>query len=194
MNNDMRIEFYPYPFLTGLLILVLVILIRWHSKHSWLNLIFASLFGLYFLAVVNLILFPLPLPVAGEWRQPVSAILARVNLIPFNFGGLFDLHPNIAIYELGGNILLTVPFGFPIPLLTRVKPPQILWLSLLVGLSTELAQLVTCLIIGRYYRSVDINDVLLNALGALIGSGLFVVTNKAIKILSHPETGSRAIQ
>ena len=103
-------------------------------------------------------------------RTPVPSILSRVNLIPFRFGDLFDFPPIYVIHELGGNILLTLPFGFLFPLLPPIKTRQILWLAIAVGLSTELAQLVMCLIVGGSYRSVDINDVLLNALGVLVVS------------------------
>jgi glycopeptide antibiotics resistance protein len=55
----------------------------------------------------------------------------------------------------------------------QVKGRQLPWLALAVGFSTELTQLATCLILGVNYRSVDINDTLLNALGVLIGYGIF---------------------
>lgn len=169
----MWIQFFPYPALTGMTILVILLPIVWRKKRNLFYLVCFSVFWIYLLGVVSATLIPFPPPMAGEFRRPVSEILSRVNLIPFNFGGLFDLHPNIAILELGGNILLTVPFGFMIPFLIRVKGRQIPWLALVVGFSTEFSQLVACLIVGINYRSVDINDTLLNALGVLIGYGIF---------------------
>jgi len=190
----MRLEFYPYPLLVGLSVLALFLLIRCRIKHHWRDLLYCAIFGLYLLGVINLTLFPIPIGVGWESRTPVPFILSRVNLVPFRFGDLFDFPPIYAIHELGGNLLLTLPFGFLVPLLTQIKARQTLWLALVIGFSTEFAQLVMCLIVGGSYRSVDINDVLLNALGVLVGSGLFLVTNKAINVFSHPETGSRAIQ
>lgn len=168
----MWIQFYPYPALIGMTILVILLPIIWQKKQNLFHLFCFSVFWIYLLGVVSATLIPFPPPLRGELRTPVSEILSRINLIPFNFGGLFDLHPNIAILELGGNILLTVPFGFMIPFLIQVKGRQIPWLALAVGLSTELSQLAACLILGTNYRSVDINDVILNALGAFIGYGL----------------------
>jgi glycopeptide antibiotics resistance protein len=168
----MWIQFYPYPALIGMTILVILLPIIWQKKHNLFYLFCFSVFWIYLLGVVSATLIPFPPPLRGELRTPVSEILSRINLIPFNFGGLFDLHPNIAILELGGNILLTVPFGFMIPFLIQVKGRQIPWLALAVGLSTELSQLAACLILGTNYRSVDINDVILNAVGAIIGYGL----------------------
>lgn len=169
----MWIQFFPYPALIGMTILIIFLPIVWQKKRSLFYLVCFPVFWVYLLGVVSMTLIPFPPPMTGELRRPVSEILSRVNLVPLNFGGLFDLHPNIAILELGGNILLTVPFGFIIPFLMQVKGRQLPWLALAVGFSTELTQLATCLILGVNYRSVDINDTLLNALGVLIGYGIF---------------------
>jgi glycopeptide antibiotics resistance protein len=96
-----------------------------------------------------------------------------VNLVPFNYGHLFDLHLNVIFLEIFGNILLTVPFGFGIPFLARFKPKNFPWLAIGSGLAIETAQLGFCLLLGANYRTVDINDVLLNATGALLGYTLF---------------------
>jgi glycopeptide antibiotics resistance protein len=144
-------------------------LIRWRKKHHWRDLICWALFGVYLLGVINLTLFPLPIWVDWELRTPVLAILSQINLIPFRFGDLFDFPPIYAIHELGGNVLLTLPFGILIPLLISINARQLPRLAILVGFSTELAQLVMCLVVGGYYRSVNINDVLLNGIGVLVG-------------------------
>lgn len=166
------LEFYPLPLVFGIGILSIILLIRLRQKHTWRDQIYFTIFGLYMLGVINLTLFPIPIGVDTAWRTPIPSILSRVNLVPFRFGGLFDFPPIYAIHELGGNIFLTLPFGFLIPLLIQIKTRQILWLSVLVGFSTELSQLVLCLIVGGNYRSVDINDVLLNAIGVLAGYAL----------------------
>ena len=181
----MWIQFNPYPALIGMTILVILLPIVWWKKCSLLYLICFIVFWIYLLGVVSMTLIPFPLPLTGELRSSVSDILSRVNLIPFNFGGLFDLHSNIAIWELGGNILLTVPFGFMIPFLMQVKGCQIPWLALAAGLSTELSQLAACLIIGANYRSVDINDTILNALGVMIGYSIYRIASQLLVILNR---------
>ena len=106
-------------------------------------------------------------------RSPVTYILSRVNLVPFNFGNLFDNHPNVIFQEIVGNILLTTPIGFGMPFLVDFKPKNFPWLAISAGLAIEMVQLGFCLLVGSTYRSVDINDVLLNATGALLGYTLF---------------------
>jgi glycopeptide antibiotics resistance protein len=70
---------------------------------------------------------------------------------------------------------LTVPFGFGAGLIFRMPAKRIPWLAAAAGLSLETAQLAISLLIGAVYRGIDINDVMLNALGVLIGYSVFRV-------------------
>jgi glycopeptide antibiotics resistance protein len=169
----MRLEFFPFPLLAGLGILVILLILLW-QKHSRAYLFCFSIFWLYMLLVISVIIFPMSLPDTTEMRSPVSSILSHVNLVPFNFGNLFDNHPIVIFHEIVGNILLTMPFGFGIPFLVCIKPKNMLWLAIGAGLAAETAQLGFNLLVGGNYRSVDINDVLLNATGAMLGFTLFL--------------------
>ncbi len=173
-----HLEFIPYPLLVGLALLgvLLVILQRRERKPAYL--FFFSVFWLYLLLVASLTVFPVPLPAGapigmGE-RQSIGHILSRVNLAPFSFGGLFDLAPRVIFDNLVGNVLLTLPFGFLISFIARLPARRIPWLAVGVGLCLEATQLAVSLLIGAAYRGVDVNDLLLNALGVLIGYGFFL--------------------
>jgi len=169
----MRLTFEWIAFPLGAAGLVALLVIGWRQKLSWSYIIARALFWLYLLALVGLTLLPIPIPGSLDDRQPVGVILSRVNLIPFDFGGLFNLHPNVIRHELVGNILLTVPLGLGLPFLAAIRPRVVPWLAVSVGLVIEAAQLLVSLAIGGAYRGVDINDVLLNAVGVLIGYGFF---------------------
>lgn len=172
----MQIEFFPAPFLLGCTILVILMAFVWRRQRSASYLVCFALFGLYLLILVGVTIFPLPDPAylpSLEWRQNNAEILSRINLTPFNFGGLFMLNPNVIYHEIADNILMTMPFGFGICFLTAVQAKTIPWLALGVGLATESAQLFISFLLGVTYRSVDINDVILNALGVLIGYVIF---------------------
>ena len=166
------LAFLPFPLLGGLGILIIILILLWR-KRSPAYLLCFSVFWLYLLLGVSLTIFPMPLPETIVNRSPVNYILLRVNLVPFNFGGLFDNPPSVIFKEIFGNILLTVPFGFGIPFLAPFKPKNLPWLAIGAGLVVETAQLGISLLIGGLYRSVDINDVLLNAAGVLLGYALF---------------------
>ena len=164
------IGFFPYPFLIGVFVLALfVFFIRKQFEKSFLFFVF--IFGFYLLLVVGATLFPIPFAYRQNGFEGLR--LSRINLIPFNFGRLFDVSSFIIMWELLGNILLTVPFGFGINFILTLGPGYILPLSLFSGLLIESSQFLFSLLLGISYRSVDINDVILNFLGSLLGFGLF---------------------
>jgi glycopeptide antibiotics resistance protein len=167
------LEFFPLPLLVGLGTMLVVLIVLLGQKRSSSYLFCFSVFWLYLLLVASKTIFPIPLAAGIVTRTPISTILSQVNLVPFHFGDLFDSHPTVIFREIFGNILLTVPFGFGIPFLLRLKPKKLPSLAIGAGLSIETVQLSACLMAGLSYRSVDINDMLLNAVGALLGYMLF---------------------
>jgi glycopeptide antibiotics resistance protein len=170
----MPLTFEAFVLCIGISGLVVLLAILWRKKRSPGYLFCFTLFWVYLLLVAGLTIFPIPLVNAGVDRWvAVHHILSRVNLIPFDFGGLFGLHPNVVFQEIVGNILLTAPFGFGVPYLARVRGKAIIWLALGVGTVIETTQLMVSIGIGGAYRGVDINDVLLNAAGVWLGYALF---------------------
>jgi glycopeptide antibiotics resistance protein len=119
-------------------------------------------------------LFPLPLD--GEtrdfMREQGVTFMSRVNLIPFYFGQFAQTEGFLVSAQ---NIILTMPFGFGLSFIAKFKAKDFLWLALGAGLGIEITQLVISLGLGFPYRIIDINDVLFNATGVLIGYGLFRV-------------------
>jgi glycopeptide antibiotics resistance protein len=106
----------------------------------------------------------------------------RVGGLMLNFGGTDGGHPpnfipfkTIKPYLLGdnliiasanlvGNVALLIPVGILIPFIWRMMTwKQALLIAVIAGLSIELSQVV--LRIGIF----DIDDVILNALGVMIG-------------------------
>jgi glycopeptide antibiotics resistance protein len=81
------------------------------------------------------------------------------------------------IYQFLGNIILFIPFGFAISLYFREHDSNIksaLLLSFIFSLLIEILQLIFGLLLGYYYRSADIDDVILNVFGGLIGYIIFI--------------------
>jgi glycopeptide antibiotics resistance protein len=165
------LEFAPFPLLAGLGLLVASLALLWR-KYSPANLLCFAAFWLYLLDLVGMIIFPMPLP-AAVTRSTAGDILARVNLFPFDYGNLFSSSPYLIVHEILGNILVLMPFGYGLPSLLRLKPRNIVWLAFGIGLVFETTQLILDLWLGVSYRSVDINDVLLNTLGVMAGYTLY---------------------
>lgn len=145
-----------YEALTVLLpcTLVYIWLRRKGARPDRLHFIALLLFALYVLGVFHV-------TGAGTIYELLHSIeyampALRINLIPFS-------EPiNTVGYQL--NVVMLVPFGFLAPLLwPRLNK---LWRTALAGLSfsllIELSQLVN-------YRSSDVDDLLMNTFGAVIG-------------------------
>lgn len=147
-------------------LIVLLIFLRRKGK-SLSYLIFFSLFCLYLIQVFSVAVFPFPI------GTPVENFKPNINLIPFDFGYCDPRARDQCFRQIYENILLTIPFGFGINFLARVKPKHLFWLAAGVGATLELIQLAVSLIFRTSFRVVDINDLLLNALGVLIGYGVF---------------------
>jgi len=81
--------------------------------------------------------------------------------------------PGLCVRSILDNIILTIPFGFGVNFLVRVKPKNVFWLSTAVGLGFELSQLILSTVFRSGFRAVDINDAILNATGVLLGYAFF---------------------
>jgi glycopeptide antibiotics resistance protein len=100
--------------------------------------------------------------------SPASVDLTHTNMHPGRSLRAYLDQPELrdAVKQIGGNLLLGVPFGVLVPVLApRTRGIlRILLLTAVVMLMVEFAQ--GALITGRAF---DIDDVILNTAGALIG-------------------------
>jgi glycopeptide antibiotics resistance protein len=140
----------------------------------------AALFYIVALAVITL----LPIrwsPWTHRWPHNY-----RPQLVPFA-GIVRDVEttPLKTLAELSGNVLLFAPFGFLLPLL--VPTMQRWWRTLAVGatvsLCIELYQLA-----WPGVRKASVNDVLMNALGALLGFAALRLTETFLGV-GWPDRG-----
>jgi glycopeptide antibiotics resistance protein len=180
--NFLRLEFGISEWLIGIAILIVLLPILWRQSHSPWHFFCFTIFWMYLLVLVSVTIFPIPLRVGDAgfrfdsvWEQ--VAHMQRfhgINLIPFYFDTCWDL-PRPCAIGIYQNILMTVPFGFGISFIARVKPRDLPWLAVGLGLAIEIAQFALDLAMGGSYRTVDVNDVLFNAMGVLLGYGMFRV-------------------
>lgn len=156
-------------FVVALVVLVLATLAVWlRSKNGYLT-FFSFIFGIYLLRVVDVVVFPLSI------GYDIPDFKPNINLVPFDFGSCDSFSRELCIREIYQNILLTIPFGFGVNFIARIKPKNILWLALGVGFAFESIQLVISVVFRSPFRAVDINDLILNATGVLLGYGIFRV-------------------
>jgi len=141
--------------------------IIWWRKRNPATLLFFAIFWVYLLAVVRVIFFPF----AINTDYGSTPFKPSINLIPFYFGSCHM--PELCIRDIIENIALTIPFGFGINFLVRVKPRSIFWIAISIGLALELSQLIISIAFRSGFRATDINDVILNAIGVSLGYAFF---------------------
>jgi len=118
--------------------------------------------------------------------QPFTFLLERqgskANLVPLQ--GILKMIENASIFDdavtkrivfinLAGNVLLFYPYGFLIPLLEKRLNKG--WLVIFLGLSISLLiELTQTLLVGRVF---DVDDLMLNTFGTLLGYLLYATLN-----------------
>ncbi len=90
------------------------------------------------------------------------------NLVPFMEIFRYDIGSKLFFYNVIGNILIFIPFGYFVSDYVKAnKVSHILFISVLTSLTVELVQL-------RIDRSFDIDDIILNVAGSIIGFLLYI--------------------
>ena len=167
--NDIGIDLWPFA---GLILIIALVILR-RRKHSLPYTVFFSILWVYGMAGLDKTFFPLQ--INGQYVDVMRQVplMSFVNLIPFSFGPYGLNAPSL--FGLVNNIILTVPLGFLLNFMTRLKMKKIVWLSIAFGFGIEALQLFVSWLLRYPYRVIDINDALLNAIGVLIGYALFRV-------------------
>jgi glycopeptide antibiotics resistance protein len=113
-----------------------------------------------------------PMPVAGNaWDTGLCAPHCNLRPLATIAAQLDDLRrPGIA-RQLYGNVLLLAPLGIALPVLVAWLRParRFAVAGLILGASVEAAQLALILLVGVPFRTLDIDDALLNTLGLFGG-------------------------
>jgi len=148
------------------------------------------LFTIYLFALLSITIFPIAFRKIYE-----SGSFVSINLIPFkyvirsigtvgaSYNGDITFHVGLIAKNVIGNLMLLFPFGLIVPVLwknTDKLSYRVLYgLILTVGIeSIQFMQMYFGFSMGRV---VDVDDIILNALGFIIG---YSVSNKLLKIKS----------
>jgi glycopeptide antibiotics resistance protein len=147
--------------------------LRTRRRFSVGRLVALASFAVYLLLVSQYTLFPLRFD-AGyiDTFRSQTRFLDGVNLVPFKGWSLKYLMS----VQGWGNVVLGMPWGFLYPFVV----PALGWRpvarsGVIFSAGIELTQLLISLIYGFAYRVIDINDVLLNSTGVMIGYALLGV-------------------
>lgn len=132
------------------------------------------LFCLYIILLVYFLFFA-----EGYGRVPAQEREYRYNLVPFveirRFWIYREQLGTLAVFtNIFGNVIGFVPYGFILPIISK-KTENLLFVTstgFLGSLLVETVQLMTRV------GSFDVDDLILNTLGAFLGCLLFMICNK----------------
>jgi glycopeptide antibiotics resistance protein len=120
---------------------------------------------------------------AHNWWHKMMERIARRDRVNFELFKIFKIY-RISDKQIAGNFIMLFPLGIYLPLLYRRAGNFLVVavICLLVSVVIELLQLVTS------FRSADVDDVLLNTMGACSGFIFYSFVRRAYRILFRPGT------
>lgn len=149
-----------WPMLVIFVVIISTIRITYLSIHKEKFVFYKEFLNLIFIVYV-LLLYQLLTNVETNTT-------AGYNIVPFTEILRYEFGSDLFIYNVVGNILLFIPFGYFVSgYIKASKVPHILTVSVISSLIIEVVQL-------QIGRSFDIDDILLNVFGAIIGFLLYI--------------------
>ncbi len=158
-----------WPMLTIFLVIIATVRIA-AIKSSNERLVFYKEFGSLVFIIYVFLLYEL------LTRTELNSV-SGYNLVPFTEIFRYKIGSDLFYFNVVGNIALFIPFGYFIS--TYIKPKRILPILIVSVISSTTVEFVQ-LCIGR---SFDVDDILLNAIGAIIGFLIYVALNAIKKYL-----------
>lgn len=154
------------------------------EKKCLVYLIFFTVFYVYIVKVLDYTLFQFQSLILQKYYMPNLILNGQtagedMNLIP-----LITLTPQDKETSFL-NILLLVPFGFGLPFITNFRMKKIVVIGALFSIVIEFSQFITGFIAKITFRIADINDVIFNTVGVIIGYILFVGFMRIYRHISH---------
>ena len=163
-------------FLLGIIVICVMLIIIFKKNKTISKIRISILFLVFYYYLCVMLTNIVGIPTLSEYirlsRLGEAFFNPNINLIPFSDG--FSLSFIL-------NIFLFVPLGFLCPLISKIY--QSIKNTLLIGcglsFTIEIVQLFTL------YRATDINDLITNIVGTLIGYFCFRFTHKLVITKSH---------
>lgn len=159
IGSEFITEFFPF-------LMVLIFFRRKRGRpFTFGHYAMLTLFALYIMAVYHVTGAG---TIYDAMRKNPDHLMRNVNLIPFS--------QSISPLGYGLNVVMFVPFGFLVPLIWRKREKfwQVFAAGLGFSLLIELSQLLC-------YRGTDVDDLIMNTLGAIVGFLLFKAWDKLTK-------------
>ncbi len=151
----------------------IALFLRLVKKKSFVYLMFFAIFYIYIVTVLDYTLFQYQSLLLLKHFVPgliLNGVTAgeSMQIIPLITLTVYDVKTSLL------NILLMIPFGFGLPFITYYRMKKVVFTGVFFSVAIELAQFLTGFMAKMTFRVADINDVIFNTIGVVIGYILFV--------------------
>lgn len=203
--NAMKTAIFIFPFVAFLFTIPFIL----HNYHKYgsinplrVGVIYS--FILYMITIYFLVILPLP-----DWSEVTGPISDMVRLVPFSFVGDFMKESSFVItnpatygkailepcfYVVIFNIFMTVPFGMYLRYYFKCNLKKVITYSFLLSLFFEITQITGLYFIYPYpYRVFDVDDLILNTLGGIIGYYLMGMVRKLLPSRDRMDEESKEV-
>ena len=144
---------------------VMIIMMAVSKRFNPVEFAVKQLFLLYLFCVIELVFFPLPT------AEAAAGLSYRYQLIPFHF--VADLMEDSFIRVMGQvllNVVMTIPFGMFLEYCIGASLKKAVAAGFAFTMFIELGQLTGLFFLFKgSYRLFDVDDLMLNTLGTVIG-------------------------
>ena len=161
--------------------------IKKENYREWKKFVMKAAFYIYIFLLIKVTIFPIPYQKTelDSLRKSFGEGLKN-NFVPlFSIRSILEGSSGflVKLRQLGGNLILLFPLAFYIPLTKKRfrKPVKILMLLFGVSCTVEIVQFLIGRVIHYNYRVVDIDDVILNVCGGMLGYFAWKLFQKIIE-------------
>ena len=160
------IDMWIFIFICFLLLIIVrtYILLSKNLKYTFFKELFIYIFICYLMCLFYVVTFKdADVPVLG------------FNIIPFKEMFRYPIGSIAFIKNVLGNMIMFVPLGFFIPYIS--KKSKVIWIiiiTFIISLTIEFVQ-------SRIGRIFDIDDIILNIIGGVIGGYMYILKNSLHK-------------
>jgi len=163
---------YEFFYIISIPVYVFFLLFLMWKKFNIKKIVISTLFYFYIVSVIAVTIFPIAiqwLDEIGKYAWNNNNFIPLVSILDILFNN--SLGFIIKIKQIIGNIVLFIPMGFLIPIIWKSKSSfkRALQIGILLSFTIELLQYIIWLLIWFNYKVTDLDDILLNTLGFIIG-------------------------
>lgn len=167
----------------SILIFIILLLIKARNKRTFIEIFIFAVFYFYIVAVIAVTLFPIPIDDPQNFVGANKQFNPKNNFIPLysSYKMAMNSHLTLSLIlkQIGGNLILFVPLGFYLPFASKnqLNLNKVILAGIVGSVIIEITQQLIGFFIVRWnYRIFDIDDIILNVSGSIVGYLAFKIS------------------